>query len=156
MRYQDELLIQAPIERVWALTLDVERWPDATPTITEVARLDDGPFGVGSQARIKQPAQSARVWTVTRLEEPVCFEWETTMGPIRLRGGHHLSAEGDGCRNRLTLDIEGFGSRLLALLVGRSMRKAIATENAGFKTVAEAGDGPGPRQGQDAGGASTA
>ena len=156
MRYQDELLIQAPIERVWALTLDVERWPDATPTITEVARLDDGPFGIGSQARIKQPAQSARVWTVTRLEEPVCFEWETTVGPIRLRGGHHLSAEGDGCRNRLTLDIRGFGSLLHAPPAARIYPHSLPTELAGFNDVAGAGDGPGPRQDQDAGGASTA
>lgn len=152
MHLQHELLIDAPIERVWALTLDVERWPDATPTMTEVTRLDDGPFGVGSQARIKQPAQSARVWTVTRLVEPTCFEWETTLGPLRLRGGHHLSAEGDGCRNLLTLDVEGFGSGLFGLIAGRSLRKAIATENEGFKAVAEAGD----RSDQDAGGASTA
>lgn len=152
MRLQHELLIQAPVERVWALTVDVERWPDATPTMTEVTRLNDGPFGVGSQARIKQPAQSARVWTVTRFEEPSCFEWETTFGPLRMRGGHHLSAEGDGCRNRLTLDVEGFGSRVFGLLAGRSLRKAIATENEGFKAVAEAA----PAQGQDAGGASTA
>lgn len=152
MHLRDELLVHAPVQRMWALTVDVERWPEATPTMTEVTRLDDGPFGVGSKARIKQPAQSARVWTVTRLEEPSCFEWETSFGPLRLRGGHHLHAEGDRCRNLLTLDVEGFGSRLFGALAGRSLRKAIATENRGFKAVAEAA----PAQGQDAGGASTA
>lgn len=152
MHIEHELLIDAPVDRVWALTLDVERWPEATPTMTEVTRLDDGHFAVGSQARIKQPAQSARVWTVTRLDEPSGFEWETTLGPLRLRGGHHLSAEGDGCRNRLTLDVEGFASGLFGLVAGRSLRKAIATENEGFKRVAEAG----AAHGQGAGGASTA
>lgn len=152
MHLQDELLIHAPVERVWALTVDVERWPEATPTMTEVTRLDDGPLGVGSQARIKQPAQSARVWTVTRLDEPTSFEWATTLGPLRLRGGHHLSGEGDACRNRLTLDVEGFGSGLFGLVAGRTLRKAIATENEGFKSVAEAGSRPG----QDVGEASTA
>lgn len=151
MHLQHELLIDAPVDRVWALTLDVERWPEATPTMTEVTRLDDGAFGVGSQARIKQPAQSARVWTVTRLDEPSHFEWETTLGPLRLRGGHHLTAEGDGCRNLLTLDVEGFGSGLFGLVAGRSLRTAIATENEGFKRVAEAGASPG----QGAGGAPT-
>ena len=152
MHLQHELLIDAPVERVWALTLDVERWPEATSTMTEVTRLDDGAFGVGSQARIKQPAQSDRVWTVTRLDPPTCFEWETSLGPLRLRGGHHLHHAGDACRNRLTLDVEGFGSKVFGLVAGRSLRKAIATENEGFKRVAEAGDS----QDQDAGGVSTA
>ena len=152
MHLRHELLIDAPLTTVWALTLDVERWPEATPTMTEVTRLDDGPFQAGSRARIKQPAQSARVWTVTRLDEPTVFEWETTLGPLRLRGGHHLSAEGDGCRNVLTLDVEGFGSGLFGLVAGRSLRTAIATENEGFKRVAEAG----APHGQGAGGASTA
>lgn len=152
MRLENQIDIAAPGETVWALTLDVERWPEVTPTMTEITRLDDGPLAVGSQARVKQPAQRARVWTVTRLEEPSCFEWETSFGPLRLRGGHHLHAEGDRCRNLLTLDVEGFGSRLFGALARRSLRKAIATENQGFKAVAEAA----PAQGQDAGGASTA
>lgn len=138
MRFEHDLVIQAPVETVWALTLDVERWPESTPTITVVERLDDGPLAVGSQARIKQPAQSARTWTVSRLEAPQVFEWGTSFGPVRMVGGHHLTAEGDGCRNRLTLEVTGVGSRLLWLLAGRTMRHAIVTENEGFKTAAEA------------------
>lgn len=138
MHLEHELVIHAPVETVWALTVDVERWPDTTPTITEVVRLDDGPLAVGDQARIKQPAQGARVWTVSRLDAPHEFEWGTTFGSVRMRGGHHLSAEGDGCRNRLTLDLEGFGSGLLGRLVGRKMLQAITTENEGFKKAAEA------------------
>lgn len=138
MRFDHDLLIQAPVETVWDLTLDVERWPETTPTITEVVRLDDGPLAVGSRARIKQPAQSARVWTVSRLEHPHEFEWGTSFGPVRMVGGHHLAPEGDGCRNRLSLEVTGFGSRVLWLLAGRAMRKAIVTENEGFKAAAEA------------------
>ncbi|HMQ25668.1 MAG TPA: SRPBCC family protein [Acidimicrobiales bacterium] len=138
MRLEHELLINAPVDTVWALTLDVERWPESTPTITEVVRLDDGPLTIGSQARIKQPGQGPRVWTVSRLEAPHEFEWGTSLGTVRMRGGHHLAAEGDGCRNRLTLELEGVGSRLLGLVAGRAMRNAIARENEGFKATAEA------------------
>ena len=138
MRLEHDLLIQAPVETVWALTLDVERWPESTPTITEVVRLDDGPLAVGSQARIKQPGQGPRVWTVSRLEGPHEFEWGTKVGTVTMRGGHHLTAEGDGCRNTLTLELEGFGAGLLGRLAGKKLLQAITTENEGFKATAEA------------------
>ncbi len=136
MRLENEIDIAAPGETVWALTLDVERWPDLTPTMTEITRLDDGPLAVGSQARVKQPAQRARVWTVTRLE-PNHYEWDAAMGPIRMRGGHHITPTDTGCTNRLTLDLEGFGSGLFGLVAKRTLAKALQTENEGFKAAAE-------------------
>ena len=60
MRIEDSIDIAAPVERVWELTMDVESWPQLTPTITSVKRLDHGPLAVGSAARIKQPAQAER------------------------------------------------------------------------------------------------
>ena len=136
MRLENEIDIAAPGETVWALTLDVEQWPDLTPTMTEITRLDDGPLAVGSQARVKQPAQRARVWTVTRLE-PNHYEWDAAMGLIRMRGGHHITPTDTGCTNRLTLDLEGFGSGLFGLVAKRTLAKALQTENEGFKAAAE-------------------
>ena len=39
------LTIPAPVDTVWALTTDIERWPKVMPTVTKVDRLDDGPRG---------------------------------------------------------------------------------------------------------------
>ena len=133
----NELLIEAGAETVWALTIDIERWPGLTPTITEVTRLDDGPIGLGSRARIKQPGQPAAVWTVTTFTPGTDFVWENKVGPVTMVGGHHLEAVERGCVNRLTLDMHGRGSRLLERLVGRRIAKAIDTENRGFKRAAE-------------------
>ena len=47
--------IAAPIERVWAATLDIERWPQWTPTVSRAKVLDPGPVAVGSKVRISQP-----------------------------------------------------------------------------------------------------
>ena len=138
MAIRDELLIAAPVERVWALTVDIERWPELTPTITSVERLDDGPLQVGSTARLVQPGQRPATWTVTRLEAPHAFEWSTTVLGVTMTGTHHLAAEGGGCRNVLGLELEGRGSGLLGRLVGRRIQSAIETENRGFQRAAEA------------------
>ncbi|MFN8019414.1 MAG: SRPBCC family protein [Acidimicrobiales bacterium] len=138
MAIRDERSIAAPLERVWALTVDIERWPDLTPTITSVERLDDGPLAVGSRARLVQPGQRPAVWTVTRLEAPHAFEWSTKVLGIEMVGTHHLVAEGDGCRNVLGLELHGFGAGLLARLVGGKVQQAIETENRGFQQAAEA------------------
>jgi uncharacterized membrane protein len=139
----DELRIEAPVERVWSLTTDVEGWPATTPTITSVERLDEGAIGVGSTARVTQPYQRPAVWTVTRFEPDRLFEWQTKVGTVTLTGRHELTPVGgtDGTPeatvNRLTLAMSGVGHRLARVLVGRSIAKAIATENQGFKRAAE-------------------
>lgn len=134
----DELEIAASVDTVWQLTEDVEGWPATTPTITSVERLDDGPLRLGSQARIKQPAQRPAVWTVTTFEPGQEFAWETKVLGVRMVGRHVLTPIEDGVRNTLSVELHGRGAGLLRALVGGRMRKAIVTENQGFKTAAEA------------------
>lgn len=141
MRIEHEVFVEAPAEAVWQLTLDVEQWPQLTPTITEVERLDGRPLEVGSRARVKQPMQRPRLWTVTRLDGSSYFEWEAKLGTIRMTGGHRVTPEGEGCRNTLSLELAGFGSGLLGRAMRRPLAKTLATENAGFKRHAERGHG---------------
>ncbi len=137
MRLQNELTINAPVEVVWRLTEDIEAWPSLTPTVTSVQRLDEGPLRVGSSARVKQPGQRPTVWTVTRFEPGVAFEWEATVFGVHTVGRHLLAGDGPACRNTLQIDMTGRGSTLLGRLLGRRIGKTIATENQGFKRAAE-------------------
>ncbi|MDI1462575.1 SRPBCC family protein [Catellatospora sp. KI3] len=136
MRWENALVIDAPVEAVWALTLDVERWPDTTPTVTRVVRLDDGPLRVGSRARIKQPAQSEAVWTVTRLTEHREFTWQTRRLGLTMTGSHLLEPVGDGCRNTLSVEVAGLAAGVFGLLFGALIRRSITLENAGFRQAA--------------------
>lgn len=137
MRIENSIDIAAPIDRVWDLTLDVESWPDHSPTFTSIERLDDRPIAVGSKARIKQPAQRAKVWTVTELEDQKRFAWATrSMGTV-MTGSHHLAEREDGTMHTLAVDIEGPLAPVIGLLIRRPIRNAIAKENQGFKAAAE-------------------
>jgi hypothetical protein len=54
-----------------------------------------------------------------------------------MEGSHELEAEPGGCVNRLGLEITGATAGIVGRLLGRSLLKAITTENEGFKKVAE-------------------
>jgi uncharacterized membrane protein len=137
MRLENAIVIDAPVDVVWALTLDVERWPETTPTVTRVTLLDGGPLRVGSRARIKQPMQAEAVWTVTRLVEGREFTWQTTRMGLTLAGSHLLAPAGEGCRNTLAIEVTGRGAGLFLLLFGGLLRRAITTENQGFRAAAQ-------------------
>ena len=137
MRFENTIEIDAPVERVWALTTDVEAWPQITPTMTKVERLDDGPFRTTSRARVKQPGQRTKVWTVTSFGPDHSFTWEARLFGAQMTATHTVTANGSGSSNRLVLDMTGPGSGLVGRLVGRQISKALATENASFKRAAE-------------------
>lgn len=143
MLIEHEITIDAAVDVVWELTENVEGWPAITPTMTTVERLDDGPFGVGSRARVKQPAQRPTVWTVTRFEPNHVFEWEAKVFGVRMVGRHTITPIADSSatpvtRNTLQIEMTGRGAGVLGRLSGGRIRKAITTENEGFKRTAEA------------------
>jgi uncharacterized membrane protein len=139
MRYEHSLVLDAPVDRVWRLTTDVERWPAFMPTVRAVKRLDDGPIRVGSTARVKQPAQPPAVWRVTRLADGSEFTWETTRMGLRMIGSHRLEPTADGTRNTLALEVTGRGAGLFAAIFGVVFRWVLSRENAAFQRAAPLG-----------------
>ena len=142
MRIEHAIHIDAPPSVVWAVTEDVERWPEWTPTMDDVKRVDAGPFDVGSSARIKQPGLPEAVWSVTDLVRGERFTWTTRVRGIRMRATHELSPHDSGTRSVLRLEMSGLVAALLAPFVHRSVRRALERENSGLKARCEA-DPPG-------------
>ena len=90
MRFDHSSTIQAAPERVWEVFSNVERWPDWTPTVDSVERLDAGRIHVGARTRIRQPKLPVAVWEVTELKEGEYFEWVSKAPGIKTTGGHRV------------------------------------------------------------------
>ena len=131
--------ISASVSDVWGLTVDVESLPDLTSTITKVGRLEQGPLGIGSEVLIKQPGQRERVWTVNEFEPERRFAWTTKAIGLTMTGCHDLRRSDTGTSNTLTIELTGTLAPVVGPLIQRSIRKALATENEGFRVFAEDG-----------------
>ncbi|GAB3145098.1 hypothetical protein GCM10027290_24400 [Micromonospora sonneratiae] len=114
MRIADSTDIAAEPETVFAVWTDVQRWPEWTDSVRRVQRLDDGPFTVGSRARVEQPRLPTMVWQVTELDPGAGFVWTNTSGGVTAVAAHRIVPIGPG-RVRVELSIEHSG--LLAPLV---------------------------------------
>jgi uncharacterized membrane protein len=124
-------------EQVWALFVDVERWPEMTKSISAARRVDEGPLRVGSEAIIEQPRLPKACWRVTELEPGRSFIWETSARGINTVGGHIVDADGQGSRITLTLRMHGSLARLLYALTSRLSRRYLSMEMEGFRRTAE-------------------
>lgn len=137
MTVEHTVYIEAPPDVVWAVTEDVERWPEVTPTVTSVVRLDGGPLALGSAARIKQPGQPEAVWTVTEFVRGERFAWETARPGLRMTGSHQMAPDGSGTTNVLRVEASGLVATLLGPVLRPLMRHALTKENCGLKARSE-------------------
>ena len=136
MRIETTTEIAAPVSRVWEVTMDVESYPEHTDSMTSVELLDRGPVAVGTKAKIKQPGQPAKVWTVAIVEPESRFAWSTKMMGLTMTGWHLLESSGTGTRNTLAIEITGAMAKILGPLLRSPINKAITAENEGIKAAA--------------------
>jgi ribosome-associated toxin RatA of RatAB toxin-antitoxin module len=128
--------LAAPVELVWKLTTDVDRWPEILPTVRAVTRLDPDPISAGSRVRIEQPGLTAE-WTVQVLESGRRFIWATEWRGRPLVAEHHLAAAGESTVNTLRLRLGGARNPLLGVTLGPLMRMTLAREARAFRRAAE-------------------
>jgi uncharacterized membrane protein len=129
--------IGAPPEKVFGVLCDVERWPEWTPTMTSVQRLDNGPFGVGSTAQVRQPRLRPAVWKVTDLEDGRNFTWVTRAPGLHMKAGHGVERRGSGSRVELSFEMSGLLARVMSLLYGAMIEKYVTTESQRLKQRCE-------------------
>jgi hypothetical protein len=68
IRYQTDVLIDAPLSTIWNLQTDVERWPSWQAPVLTAERLDRGRLRTGSAFRWTTPAPATPSTPATTLE----------------------------------------------------------------------------------------
>ena len=129
--------INAPVDRVYEVMSEVERWPEWTPSVTSIKRLDSGPFVVGSRAVIRQPMFPPTLWTVTAIDGHRSFTWSNRGPGIKVIAHHSIDANGDHSKATLSLQYEGFLGGLLARLTRGITNRYLAMEAKGLKARSE-------------------
>jgi uncharacterized membrane protein len=137
--FKTDIVIDAPADRVWAAMHDVERWPDWTPTVRKIQRLDNGPLSVGSRVWIWQPKLPPAKWRVTELDHARrAFTWETSSPGMRLQARHWVEGTGNASRAILSIEFSGILGPLFARLTRDLNRRYLALEAQGLKKYTEA------------------
>jgi uncharacterized protein YndB with AHSA1/START domain len=129
--------IDAPAERVWNVTSDVERWPEWTPSVTSVKRMGNEPFAVGTRVVIKQPKFPPAIWKVTSIEPGKSFTWVSSAPGLRVIGHHAVAKVGAGSRATLSLELEGLFGGVWGRLTRDITLKYIGFEANGLKARSE-------------------
>ena len=140
MELRTSIEVAAPPERVWEVLVDVERWPEWTPSVSRVRALDDGPLAVGSRVEVSQPRIPTGTYTVTALDPGRAFTWEQRQPGSTVTAHHGCAPLPDGgTRVELGVVMSGAVGGLVGRLYRGLTERYLATEAAGLKVRAEDG-----------------
>jgi uncharacterized membrane protein len=140
MKVENLIHINVPSELVWAVTVDVERWPEWTPTVKSIKRIDRGPFREGSNATIKQPGLPEAQWVVTAFEQGKSFSWEARVRGIRMIGTHEVTAIPNGTQSVLRVQAFGVVACFMWPFIRNTIERSLQQENEGLKRRCERRD----------------
>jgi uncharacterized membrane protein len=135
--FRSEAFVARPAPEVFAVYLDVERWPAWTSTVTDVRRLDAGALEVGARTRVRQPRLPVSEWVVTDVVPGESFTWQAT-GPGLVTVGRHIARpQAGGCVVTAVIEQRGPLAPVVALLTGRLTRRYLQIETDGIKRYCE-------------------
>ena len=101
-------------ERVWAVLMDVERWPEWTSSIRRIQRLEPGDLAPGKAVRIWQPGLLPAVWRVTELVPGERFTWSSRNLGLLSSADHRIDRRGPGA-SRVTHSVRHTGALVWCL-----------------------------------------
>jgi hypothetical protein len=135
-----EIGIDRPAAAVWAILIDIERWPEWNPFAKASGRLA---VGETLSVEIRPPGKSAMTFrpTVVKLDPGVELRWLGRLGVPGLFDGEHafrVDADGDGrCRFRHSETFKGVLVAPLLWLAGDATRRGFEAMNLALKARAE-------------------
>ncbi|WP_406067479.1 SRPBCC family protein [Micromonospora sp. NBC_01638] len=140
MRFEAATEIAADVEQVWAVLVDVQRWPEWTASVSRAERGEPGSLSVGATARLTQPKLRPAVWRVTELTGQREFVWVSDTPGVRTTAEHRLLPLPDG-RTRVELAVSQSGplAGLIGWLYGGLLRRYVRMEADGLRRRCEQG-----------------
>jgi carbon monoxide dehydrogenase subunit G len=126
-RYEATVVIERPIEEVFAFLADGENDKTFSPRVLEIAKTTDGPPGVGTiyASTVKDAGvKTQREFKLTEFEAPTRIRWtELSKNSVTVpTGGYDLAPAGAGTQLTVSNEFEGHG--IGKLLVGFALRSA--------------------------------
>jgi hypothetical protein len=138
MRFEAGTEVAAEAARVWTVLVDVERWPEWTPSVRRAWRGEPGPLAVGATARLEQPKLRPAVWRVTELTEERSFSWVSRGPGVRTVAEHRvLPLPGGRSRVELVVAQSGPLAGLIGWLYGDLTRRYLRMEADGLRRRCE-------------------
>jgi uncharacterized protein YndB with AHSA1/START domain len=143
-RFEATVVIERPIEEVFAFLADGENDPKFSPRVLEITRTTPGPPGVGTvyASTVKDGGvKTKREFKLTAFEPPTRIRWtEVSKNLVTApEGGYDLAREGSGTRVTIYNVLEGHGpGKLIAPLALRAARNGADDFGKAIKTAVEA------------------
>jgi uncharacterized protein YndB with AHSA1/START domain len=128
-RFGATVVIDRPIEEVFAFLADGENDPKFSSRVIEIAKATDGPPGVGTvyASTVKDAGvKTKREFKLTEFDPPTRIRWMERSKNLVMatEGGYDLAPAGDGTELTFFNILEGRGlGVLIAGLAHRSARK---------------------------------
>jgi uncharacterized protein YndB with AHSA1/START domain len=143
-RFEATVVIDRPIEEVFAFLADGENDPKFSSRVLEIAKTTGGPPGVGTvyASTVKDAGmKTKREFRLTEFQAPTRIRWsELSKNLVTApEGGYDLAREGSATRVTLHNVLEGHGpGKLIAPLALRSARKGADDFAKAIKAAVEA------------------
>ena len=128
-RFEATVVIDRPIEEVFAFLADGENDPKFSPRVLEIAKTTGGPPGVDTvyASTVRDAGmKTKREFRLTAFDAPTRIRWtELSKNLVTVpEGGYYLSRDGQGTELKIHNALEGHGlGKLIAPLALRGARR---------------------------------
>lgn len=133
-RFEHDVDVEAPLEDVWSVYSDVERWPEWTASMLRVAYVSGRTLEIGARVRIEQPKLPPMIWEVVALRRGVSWAWMHEALGLRALASHEVVPASDHrTRVRQAIDLSGPLAWIAATMQGSLTRRYLAMEGEGLR-----------------------